>query len=137
MSPQLRTVKDVAAWRLCVGCGACVTACPEGNIGLVDIETDGIRPRIKAESCKSCGECVRVCPGVGARQQVDANAIVGLSEGWGNGLEVWEGYAADPEVRFNGSSGGLASALARYCIEKGGMSGVLHTGPDPDQPLSR
>jgi coenzyme F420 hydrogenase subunit beta len=58
-----------------------------------------------------------------------------LAQGWGPILEIWEGYAADPEVRFNGSSGGLASALALYCLEKGGMSGVLHTGPDADQPL--
>ena len=137
MSPQLRTVKDVAAWRLCVGCGACAYACPEGNISLVDIETDGLRPRIKAENCKSCGECVQVCPGVSARQLAATNAIAELVKGWGNVLQVWEGYAADPDVRFSGSSGGLATALALYCLEKGGMSGVLHTGPDADQPLSR
>ena len=121
------------AWRLCVGCGACAYACPEANIGLVDIENDGIRPRIKVETCKSCGECVKVCPGVGVRQQTSTTTIRELAEGWGAILEAWEGYGADPDVRFNGSSGGLASALALYCLEKGGMSGVLHTGPDPAQ----
>ncbi|MEW6681771.1 MAG: Coenzyme F420 hydrogenase/dehydrogenase, beta subunit C-terminal domain [Nitrospirota bacterium] len=50
-------------------------------------------------------------------------------------MEVWEGYAADPEVRFNGSSGGLASALALYCIEKAGMHGLLHIGQDDSAPL--
>ncbi len=50
-------------------------------------------------------------------------------------LEVWEGHATDPETRFQGSSGGALTALARYAIEKGGMHGVLHVAADPDQPL--
>jgi coenzyme F420 hydrogenase subunit beta len=49
---------------------------------------------------------------------------------------VWEGYATDPEIRFKGSSGGAATALALYCLEKEAMAGVLHTGSDPKQPLS-
>ena len=54
---------------------------------------------------------------------------------WGPVLEVWEGYAADPEVRYTGSSGGLASAIALYCIEKGEMHGLLHIGSDEKTPL--
>src|SRR5262249_15207548 len=46
--------------------------------------------------------------------------------GWGPVLELWEGFASDPEIRFAGSSGGAASALALYGIERGGMHGLLH-----------
>jgi coenzyme F420 hydrogenase subunit beta len=56
--------------------------------------------------------------------------IDGLYQSWGPILEVWEGYAADPEMHFNGSSGGVASALALYCLEKEGAHGVLHTAAD-------
>jgi coenzyme F420 hydrogenase subunit beta len=49
---------------------------------------------------------------------------------WGQVLEVWEGYARDKDIRYMGSSGGVATALALYCIEKRGISGVLHTGVD-------
>jgi len=72
---------------------------------------------------------------------VDANLATGeqaeTSEGdheVGYALEIWEGYAADPEIRRQGSSGGLLSALALYCLEKEGMGFVLHTGMDKAKP---
>jgi coenzyme F420 hydrogenase subunit beta len=37
-------------------------------------------------------------------------------------------------VRFAGSSGGAATALALYAIEEGGMHGVLHIAARPDVP---
>jgi coenzyme F420 hydrogenase subunit beta len=50
-------------------------------------------------------------------------------------LEIWEGYATDAEIRFKGSSGGAATALALFCLEKEGFSGALHIGADPKTPL--
>jgi len=34
---QFDRVDKVRAWRLCLGCGACVAACPEKNIALIDV----------------------------------------------------------------------------------------------------
>jgi coenzyme F420 hydrogenase subunit beta len=53
---------------------------------------------------------------------------------WGPVLGVWEGYAADPEVRFEGSSGGAATALALYAMEKREMAGILHVRSRQDVP---
>jgi coenzyme F420 hydrogenase subunit beta len=50
-------------------------------------------------------------------------------------LEVWEGYASYPEIRYYGSSGGVATALALFCVEKERASGVLHIGANPETPL--
>jgi coenzyme F420 hydrogenase subunit beta len=52
----------------------------------------------------------------------------------GVALEIWEGYAADPELRFKGSSGGILSALSLYCLEHEGMGFVSHTGMDESKP---
>jgi coenzyme F420 hydrogenase subunit beta len=49
---------------------------------------------------------------------------------------VWEGYASDPGLRFDGSSGGAASALALYCVEQEGMDGVLHIAADGKKPYA-
>lgn len=137
----IKNIKEVAEWRLCVGCGACAYACPEGNVQLVDIIPDGIRPKVDEKGCASCGECLNVCPGYetshGIHSEISRDRILGnnnhlkecLAE-WGPILEVWEGYATDPELRSSGSSGGLVSAIAAYCIEKEGMYGALHTGAD-------
>jgi coenzyme F420 hydrogenase subunit beta len=130
---QLNNAQQIAEWRLCVGCGACAYICPEQNITLVNIINQGIRPICNPSQCKECGECLRVCPGYETIQSTNRNnpgLIDELYQSWGPILEVWEGYAADPEIRFNGSSGGIASALALYCLEKEGMYGVLHTASD-------
>lgn len=133
----IRDVADVAKWRMCIGCGACASACPEKKVTLVDFLDDGIRPTITSGGCDSCSECVRVCPGIGASHGDDPGpkgAIESLRRSWGPVLEVWEGHAADADVRFNGSSGGLATALSLYCIEQEGMGGVVHVAHEGKAP---
>lgn len=134
---RLRTVQDVTEWGLCIGCGACAYICPE-NITLVNVLSEGIRPKLEQSSCGQCDDCLKVCPGIYVAHSTDqdrGNVIPGLMKSWGPVLEVWEGYATDPQMRYNGSSGGLASAIALYCIEKGKMHGLLHIGQDEKIPL--
>lgn len=136
MSRSFLTVSEVVSWRLCLGCGACVVACPQGALSLVDVEDDGLRPQRDPDRCEQCGACLTVCPGVGIEAPKAASeAIPALRDAWGNVLEIWEGYAADPEIRFLGSSGGIATALSLFCLEQRGMAGVLHVGPEARRPL--
>ncbi len=135
---KLKNAHQVAQWRLCIGCGACAYVCPEQNITLINIVNSGIRPTYDPTKCKDCGTCIEVCPGyetIKESQQDHTGIIRELNQNWGTILEVWEGYATDPDIRFRGSSGGLASALALYCLEKKGMTGVLHTAADETDPL--
>ena len=136
--PRLRSVEDLADWRLCLGCGACAYICPKRRIRLVDFVDEGIRPVVAAEDCGSCTLCLEVCPAY-ENDHTAVNSAPGLIEEvkalCGPVLEIWEGHAADPEVRFAGSSGGLITALSLYCLEKQEMHGVLHIGSDPNNPL--
>jgi len=86
-------------------------------------------------------EALRVCPGIHLEHTPKQTAVPGdpnlhrdLLPGWGPVYEVWEGYAADDQIRLAGSSGGAASALALYAIERGGMHGVLHIAARADAP---
>lgn len=119
-----------------MGCGVCVSTCPENNIRLVDVPDQGLRPVVDSAKCQKCGDCVKVCPGVGiSHQPFNEQTIPKLRESWGPVLEVWEGYATDPAIRFKSSSGGVSTALALFCLEKRRASGVLHICANPGNPL--
>ncbi len=134
---KIRNAQHVAEWRLCVGCGACYYACPHKNIELVNFVNMGIRPVVQSQQCKSCSECLKVCPGYESSFP-DSNGedgyITVLRKEWGPILEIWEACASDPEIRYHGSSGGVVTALALYCLEREGMAGVLHTSSNPEHP---
>lgn len=136
LDKQLRTVQNAAAWRLCTGCGACKYACNNKAIKLVNIPDQGIRPIVDTDKCEQCGDCIQVCPGIElAQTSFNGEIVHELKQSWGPVLEVWEGYATDPEIRYKGSSGGVVTALALFCTEREMMAGVLHIGTRPEAPL--
>jgi coenzyme F420 hydrogenase subunit beta len=134
---RIRNAQNVAQWRLCLGCGSCYSRCPELKISLVNIVDDGIRPVTNGE-CKECGECIACCPGIKTPVPVREKGTAPIEEllkGWGSVLDVYEGYASNPEIRFRGSSGGAASALALFCLENTPMKNVVQIGQDTINPL--
>ena len=137
MRGRIQTLQDVVDWGLCVGCGACYYACPDGGVSLVNIEAVGIRPRFDSPQCASCTECLSICPGYSVNGEQAIGALPKRTEAdheFGPALEIWEGCATDPEIRYKGSSGGILSALALYCLEHEDMAFVLHAGMNEAEP---
>jgi len=121
MKSKFENVFQVAAHRLCVGCGTCFYICPEKRVRLIDIEEDGIRPTIEPGGCGACDLCLKACPGLDTTLPMDQ--LSKKSNGqedkrWGRILEIWEGFAGDSEIRFKGSSGGLCTALTLFCLDE-------------------
>jgi coenzyme F420 hydrogenase subunit beta len=134
-SRRIRTIGDVVDWGLCTGCGACAYFCDKNAVTLTNIPAVGIRPQFTAPDCAACTACLAVCPGYSVdAEPANESAARESDRGFGACLQIWEGFACDPEIRFNASSGGLLSALALYCLEHEGMRFVLHTGADPTKP---
>lgn len=123
---------------MCTGCGACAYVDP-GRIRMVDALDLGRRPVVFADAATrgAPDEALRVCPGAGLSRErggLPEGAIEALLPAWGPVLEVYEGFASDPELRRAASSGGAASALALHALEAGGMHGVLHIAARDDVP---
>lgn len=134
---RIENATDVARWRLCVGCGACATVCERVTISPEDMLFPFTYPKMLGTTCDNCGKCIEICPGLGVSHKFLNGAkaeVAELMRGWGPIIEVWEGYAADHEIRFAGSSGGAASAIALYCLESGIAGGVLHIGEKKGEP---
>jgi len=110
---------------------------------MVDDPGEGLRPRLKAgrSAAGLAPGCLAVCPVV----ELDFGLLDGeprhpettpdFRKEWGPVAMVWEGHASDPEIRFQGSSGGALTAIAAYCLEQAGMAGVLHIRQSMADPI--
>jgi coenzyme F420 hydrogenase subunit beta len=137
---RIHKLTDVVDWRLCLGCGACAYICPEKKVQLVDFFAEGIRPIVERNDCGDCRQCLEVCPAVqsefrGAERMPGPDSADSFQREWGPIIEIWEGQATDPEIRFKGSSGGALTAISAYCLEILGMHGVLHIGQATGDPI--
>lgn len=136
MHLPILNIQDVCERQLCTGCGACAAMEPS-RFRMSDDVSLGRRPFLVDSPAEETGEAMACCPGAVLEHDFDASSKEfnkDLLDGWGPILEVWEGYASDEEIRFRGSSGGAATAIALYCIESGGMDKAVHTGTRADVP---
>jgi len=129
----MQSIEDVAQRHLCAGCGVCAYLEPAA-IQMVDDLDRGRRPVVQRQDESGLG--LQACPGIRLEQPpAPEGADPDLRPGWGNVIAVWEGHSGDDEIRFAGSSGGAATALAHWALEEAEMSGVLHTRAQPNQPV--
>ena len=102
----------------CYGCSACADVCPVGAIEMRQDEEGFVRPHIDQDKCIHCKLCEKTCI-------------------WGKNGKAPEqerkGYAAfarEEDTRVNSSSGGIATALGKHILSRGGfVAGVRWAEP--------
>ena len=94
--------------RRCVGCEACVQACPKGCIEMELDVCEFAYPKIDRAQCIDCGRCIEVCPSVYPDEP---------HRGKYDALCAW---STDDEIRMRSSSGGIFSELALLILRKNG-----------------
>jgi len=140
MNTTQTSIESVVRSHLCTGCGACAGLYPD-LYRMEDRPQTGRRPvRIAGKSNPDAERgAVAVCPGAGAGQRpapASHSSGGGFTPEWGTILEIWEGHAADADLRWRGSSGGVVTALAAFAVDSGHAAGAVHVRQSPRDALA-
>lgn len=96
--------------KICTGCGLCVSMCPKQCIKMVPVGNLGhLYPQIDQDKCVDCGLCKKKCPSLNIPIQTAP-------------ITAYAAIAKDKEEYNSSTSGGAASVLSRYIIEKEALS---------------
>ncbi|PQO28765.1 Coenzyme F420 hydrogenase/dehydrogenase, beta subunit C-terminal domain [Blastopirellula marina] len=134
----MKTIAQISENHLCCGCGVCSYLDPQ-QIQMVDDLDQGRRPLMQGppQMTDAHRQAVNACPGQSLAHDSagQEEVIQELLPNWGPVLEIWQGHATDSQIRFAGSSGGVATALAAFAIEQMGFAGALHIAARSDRPI--
>lgn len=95
---------ELAEHNACTGCGACIKKCPKQCISYQLDELDNLYPCIDRKKCVECGLCMKSCHVI---KQVNRKSI----------LKAYASWNTNEDVRRKSASGGVASALYKFCLD--------------------
>ncbi|WP_066632804.1 Coenzyme F420 hydrogenase/dehydrogenase, beta subunit C-terminal domain [Desulfolucanica intricata] len=107
-----KTVEKTVRLGLCVSCGICKAACPQGAIRLD--YTRGQYCPVVLEKCNLCGLCLKVCPGIEIRfADFNKNKIINISNDLilGPVINAYICFTKDKKIRNIATSGGVITSL--------------------------
>lgn len=114
---------------LCIGCGLCQSVAGKNFIRMNFTQEQSERPVVLQELSKEVVERIyQTCPGTRLEglPKVLIDAETQMDEIWGPYQRLIRAYAADPEVRYRGSTGGVMTALGQYLLESEQVDFIVH-----------
>lgn len=127
-SPNLNRVLTADT---CSGCGLCAGMFSD-KIAMTETDAGYLRPVLHARlSAEEEAIFAETCPG----SLVEQDGTDGESHVlWGPTVSVHTGYATDQALRYNGSSGGVLSAVAVHLLSTGSVDGVVQVQASVESP---
>jgi len=134
-SEKLRCLADLVEQAMCIGCGLC-QGLAGGAIRMARAKSGYLLPEVTGPPAEGDIDAILACcpsrqvrapqPEEGARQNHDPV--------WGAYRRLVHGWAGDAELRFEGASGGVLSALGAFVLASGKVDFVLHARAARDAP---
>ena len=114
---------------LCIGCGLCQSIAGKEKISVARSTSGYELPVVIGDiDHETVDKIYDVCPGTridGLPPRLLATDTR-VDNVWGPWRRIVRAWASDPEVRFEGSTGGVLTALGMYLLESGRVDFVLH-----------
>ncbi|KAB2965001.1 Coenzyme F420 hydrogenase/dehydrogenase, beta subunit C-terminal domain [Zoogloea sp.] len=133
MAEVLNSLARAIEADLCSGCGLCEGLLGASRVSLKIDSAGYLRPVLGTQL--SPGESTlfeSVCPGLNVSHP---HGTKGHDPIWGPMLSAKIAAAADPEIRHQGSSGGVLSALQIHLLETGAVDYVVNVSVSDDDPF--
>ena len=105
-----KIVTDNLDMSLCVGCGSCVSACPNGALSLKTDTYGYYISSVDYSRCINCGICTNACPVLKAPENPNKEIP-----------DVYEFISDDDDLLDKSTSGGFFTQAARIILEKKGI----------------
>ncbi len=129
---------EIVTSGLCIGCGLCESVAGSDRVRVAMTHGGVERPIASIPLDMATSDAIAAtCPGIQVhglpQHAIDPEAE--LDDVWGYTLRIARGYAAEPDVRFRGSTGGVLTALAIYLLESERVNFILHVAADENRPM--
>lgn len=120
---------------MCTGCGLCQSVAGKETIEIRTQPTGYQRPVVVGElSDETVDTIYQVCPGINISQELPADANASEDMIWGRNVRNVMAWAAQPEIRFKASTGGVMTGLAQYLVASGDVDFILHVKASDTEP---
>lgn len=132
------TIENVPKKNLCTGCGTCVGVCALDALNMRRTRDSIYIPFVNPLKCTQCKVCVQVCPGYVHDSQKLNRHIFGKEPEdsfLGNYISCYIGHSQNERVRYESSSGGVATTLLLFALKRGIINGAIVTKMSNSNPL--
>jgi coenzyme F420 hydrogenase subunit beta len=129
---------DIVEQGLCIGCGLCESVAGRETVAMMKVQSGYQHPVVVGDLDHATVDTIYdVCPGtrvegLPGRLITDDTTIDAV---WGPWRRIALGWAGDPVVRHEGSTGGVLTALAQYLLTSGRVDFVLHVKASTVEPM--
>ena len=132
------TIEQIVENGLCIGCGLCRSIAGSDRIAIVTTPEGRERPLVTGSlNIATLDRINAVCPGTRVEVAASKNSGPDTKSDliWGTVEKLAIGYAGEPAVRHQASTGGVLTALSQYLLKSGRVKFILHVAASRSEPM--
>jgi coenzyme F420 hydrogenase subunit beta len=122
---------------LCIGCGLCQSIAGSDRVRVTKTLNGYLQPVVEGELDHATVDRIyAICPGTRVEGLPERLLEVDTKQDnvWGPWRRIVRAWAGDPEVRFEGSTGGVLTALGAYLLESKRVDFILQVKTSATEP---